>query len=135
MGNYDRYKENICREIDEIFNEGQLSIECIHVLGEMFDIIKDIAETEEKEAIVESYNVDGGYSQRGRMMPRYYEGNSYGNSYGGSSYYGRGRNYNGYSRDDGKRDLVSKLEAMWNEAKNDQERDMIKRWLDQAQNK
>ena len=119
MGNYERYKESICHEIDEIFNDGQLTMECIHALGEMFDMIKDIAETEEKEAIVESYNTNGGYSQRGRMMPRYYEGNSYG-GYGGSSYYGRGnQNYGGYSRDDGKRDLVSKLEAMWNEAKND----------------
>lgn len=99
-------KDMVYRELDAITNEGQLTMECVHVLYELWDILKDIEEVAEKETMIEE-----GYSSRGRGMSRYYDGggSSYmsGGSYNsnGSSYRsnggGRTRN-NGYSRDDGR---------------------------------
>lgn len=132
MYNFDRIKDMIYREMDGISDEGQLTFDCVQALGEMVDILKDISTVEAMEESNYGYSNNDGYSQRGR---KYYDGNSY----GGSSY-GRGGNgssmrssYNGgYSRDDGtKRDMVQKLENLWNETRDEHDKEAIKRLLDQ----
>ena len=134
MENREMIRENmkdlIYRELDAIANEGQLAYDCLQVVGDLVDILKDFGEIEEGEMMAsnDGYSRDGGYSMRGGRMPRYYDGNSYGNG----AYYNRnGGRGNGYNRDDGKRDMISKLENLWNEARDDHDKEAIKRLIDQ----
>lgn len=132
MYNFDMIKDMVYREIDGIADEDQMTFECVQALGELVDILKDISTVEAMEESSYGYsNNDGGYSQRGR---RYYDGNSYGGSYSrnGSGNSMRSSYGGGYSRDDGmKRDMIQKLENLWNEARDDKDKDSIKRLLDQ----
>lgn len=139
MENYSQIRDNvkdmIYRELDAISNEGQLPYECVHVMHELWEILNEISETEEKEMALEGYGMDG-YSSRGRMM-RYYDGNSYGN--GGYSY-NNGRSGNngsgrmmrsgGYSRDDGRQDMMDKLEKLMNETHDEHVRESIRKMLE-----
>lgn len=80
-------------------------------------------------AYEEGYSRDGGYSQRGRMMPS----NSYYGNRGGRSYGGYGGNYSregGYSREAGTKDMVAKLESLWSEVRDEHDKDAIKRMID-----
>lgn len=143
MDNYAQIRENVkdlvYRELDAIANEGQLTVDCVHILYQLVDIIKDLEEAAEKET-ENMMNMEG-YSNRGRMMPRYYDGNSYGSgNYNISGTYnnsnGRYMNSNrgrsgGYSRDDGRQDMISKLENLWNETRDEHDKEAIKRLLDQ----
>ena len=127
MYNFDRIKEMIYREMDGISDEGQLTFDCVQALGEMVDILKDISTVEAMEDSNYGYSNNDGYSQRGR---KYYDGNSYGRGGNGGSM--RSSYGSGYSRDDGtKRDMIQKLENLWNEARDDRDKDAIKRLLDQ----
>ena len=131
MYNFDRIKDMIYREMDGISDEGQLTFDCVQALGEMVDILKDISTVEAMEESNYGYSGNDGYSQRGR---KYYDGNSYGGSYSrNGSGNGMRSSYNsGYSRDDGmKRDMVQKLENLWNETRDEHDKDAIKRLLDQ----
>lgn len=128
MENYGRIREGvkdmIYRELDAIADNGQLSFDCVQVVGELVDILKDFVEIEAEDMAYES---EGGYSQRGRMM----SGNSYYGNRGRS--YADGRSYNGgYSRDGGdKKDVISKLESLWAETKDEHDKKAIEALIEQ----
>lgn len=141
----DKIKGIVARELDNFPDDSQqMSYECFELMDKLIDIWKDACEIEEKESMMSSYD-DGysrdGYSQRGygngRMMPRYYDGNSYngsggasGNSYGGSRGSSYGGSRSGYSRDDAKHDMINKLENLMGEVHDDRDREAIRRMLD-----
>lgn len=124
-----KIKSIVANELDNIPENGQLSFDCVELMFKLVDIWKDCCEIEEKEMDTpydDDYSRSNGYSQRGRMMPKYYDGNSY----GGGSRMG-GRSYGGgYSRDDAKHDMITKLENLMNETRDERDREAIRRMLD-----
>lgn len=138
--NFDRIKEMLYNEIDEIGNQNGLTIDCVEALGEMVDILKDLAEIEAMDNYYDnSYSNNGGYSQRGgRYNTRMYDGNSYGgNNYGGNGGSYMGRNYrrgNGYSRDDSKQYIIGELERMMNDLQNENDKMEIHKLVEKMKN-
>ena len=125
-----KVKSIVANELDNIPENGQLSFDCVELIYKLIDIWKDCCEIEEKEmgmSYDDGYSRGNGYSQRGRMMPRYYEGNSYGGSRMGGGMSRGG----GYSRDDGRHDMVTKLENLMNETHDERDREAIRRMIDQ----
>ena len=125
MDNYAKTREKITqmvyRELDIIGNEGQLSIDCLPILDKLVDIIKDMEEIDEKESMKEN-RYEENYSNSARMMPRYYDGNSYGSgNYNISGNYNNGNrpmngNQWGYSRNNGDdRNIIRQLENLMND--------------------
>ena len=129
MKEFDRLKDLVFEEIEELSHRPQLDKESICVIGELVDILKD---TYTIEMFEEGYDVPEdeyrGYSQRSGY-PKYYDS---GNSYRGRSYGGYSRRVRpGYSREDGKAHMVEKLEALMNEAQDENDRMAIKDLINQ----
>lgn len=128
---YEKLRDLLEGEIDEIVNGGSLDKEKLHCLYEMVDVIKDIGEIDDHDT---GYSMGRmyydpmmmGYSGANRnrdSMGRYSRtGYSRGGSYnGGNSYRG------GYSRGG---DTMSNLQAMMQDAQTEQERDAIRRVME-----
>ena len=136
MKTYDKIKDMLCDELDEIAKKNELTSANLDVIDKAIDIIKDIHTiyAMEEEYPPEGYSKDGGYSNG--FYARYpyymYDGEDMGNSYA------RGRTGNvkrdsmgRYSRDghmdDGySRDAKSELQRMMESAKTDQEREALR---------
>lgn len=114
----DFYWEELCK----ITKAGDLSDKGLEASYKLADIIKDLYEACEKEA---EMDYDEGASQRGysrrRSMGRPY--------YMNESYEGRSGNYSyGSSRDS----IIDHLQTMVDNSKNEPDRMMYSRWLDEA---
>lgn len=140
MGTYENIRDLIMCELEEITRGGKMDPNMAHYIGELVDIIKDVDEIEMKEGIYEQE-----YAQK---YPVYYDdGNSYRNGpnimrgrggYSGRRY-GRGmmRPYTRggmYSRDEGKMNLIEKLEHAMNEATEESDRVAIQKLIDKMEN-
>lgn len=97
MHTYEKLRDLLEHELDEIVASGELNESKLHCVDKMVDILKDLDEIEEN-----------GYSESYRARPRY-------------SYR---RNSRGYSRDG---DLMMRMENMMDGAQNEDERNMIRR--------
>lgn len=143
MDNYAQIRQNVkdmvYHELDAISSQ-ELSFDCLPIICQLVKIAKEIEETGEKEmeniANMEGYSRDGGYSNRSRMMPRYYDGNSYGNGYSMNGTYNRGgmsRNFSGgYSRDDGREKWINDLEKLMSETHDEHIKESIRRMINEA---
>lgn len=137
MQEFDRIKDMIYDELDEISNRGHLDKESVCLLGELADILKDFVTVEMFEeginvpqddySLASGYSRNGGYSQR-RYDDRWDRGNSYRGSRGGYN-----RRMRGYSRDDAKEHMIEKLEYLMNEANDEHDRQAIKNLIDQME--
>ncbi len=137
MKEFDRIKDLVYDEIEQISHRNQLDKDSVCVIGELVDILKDIGTVEmfEEGAYVpeDEYSLaSGNYSQRGGYSSRYY--NDRGNSYRGGSGYTRRGGRSGYSRDDAKDHMIMKLENLMNEAQDEQDKQSIRRLIDQIGN-
>ena len=135
MKEFDRIKDMIYDELDEVSHRDKLSKETVCIIGELVDILKDIGSVEMFEEGVsvtdDGYSFDnwnmpnnGGYSNR---RGYYNDGSSY--EYGG--YSRRGGRRGGYSRDDGKKHMIEKLHGIMNEASDQKDKESIQRLIDQ----
>lgn len=139
MKEFDKIKDMLLEEIVKISDDGQLTMDALCVLDKIADLWKDLCQVEMYEendvnAFLEEYSRESGYSGRSNIM-RSYNGNggSYnnGDSYGDSYRSGRRMSGNGYSRDDGtKQEMVRQLEKLWNEARDEHDRNAIKKVID-----
>lgn len=141
-------KEMLCKELEEIAEKGELSAGALDTLHKITDTIKNIDKIEMLEG-EGGYSEDGGMMPRRNYSrgPGYDGGSSYnyddgdyssarrgqhyvrghysrdgGSSYAGDSSYardGRGSNRGGYSRIDGKEDMMNRLREMMNNAENE----------------
>lgn len=139
MKEFDRIKDMIYEELDEFGRHDSLNKEAICVIGELVDILKDMGTVEMFEENI--YVDDNGWYHNGGdeysqgYMPRRYPG--YGNSYRGRGTAGNGGSYGrrqmrgGYSREESRDHLMMKLEDLMNEAGDEQDRQSIKRLIDQ----
>ena len=136
-------KEMLCREIDMISERGELDGRDVEMLFKLTTILKNI----DKVMPMDEYSRDGGgYSQRRRYSRDgvgYSQGGDweargrYEHSYdeGGNSYANRGQHYvrGHYSRDDGKEEMIQKMEKMMNEVSGEQ-RETIRRAVEELRN-
>ena len=140
---FDRIKDMLCDELEEIAKKNELTSSSLEVIDKSIDIIKDIttihAMEEEYGSSNEGYSREGGYSQGyyGRMPYYMYDdGMMHDNSYarGRGTYAKRdsmgrysndGRSYDGYSGD-----TKEELTRLMNSAQNDREREAIRSALD-----
>lgn len=126
---YEKLRDLLEGEIDEITKGGSLDKEKLHCIYEMIDIIKDMGEIDDH---------DSGYST-GRVyydpMMHGYSGMNRNNGRYSRTGYSRGGSYNsgmsyrggGYSRGG---DVMSNLQSMMQDAQTEQERDAIRRVMD-----
>lgn len=131
----EKIEKMVCNGVEEISRRGNLDTNSLDHLGKMADIIKDLAEAKGKSdggSFSRSY-MDDGYGRRmrdsrGRYMNDGYE--AYNREYSRDGYNAEyGANYGadyGHSRDEEKEFLRYKMQN----AKNDQEREMIRRKLE-----
>lgn len=115
-------KRMLCEELDRIIEKGKLSTSDLDILHKLSDTLKNMLK-------IEMLEEDDGYSERGDGMMRGYSRDGgwetrgrYGHSYDDDSSYARRRDSRGrysregYSRDDGKEDMVSELEDLMRDA-------------------
>ena len=135
----DKFKEMLESELNtemkNIQNAGTINPDNIDTLKNAFKLMKLIDERSEES---EGYSSRRGRSRTtGRFVSR--DGGSFG-SYDGASYYGgssnrgsyRGSYQGGYSGHNPH--MIQQLEEMLNNAKTDQERQMIEEWMRHAEN-
>lgn len=138
---YDKIKDMLCDELEEIAKKKELTTSSLDVIDKSIDVLKDIATIKAMEQeYPEGYSEDSGYSQTGNSYwgryPYYMydDGMSYArgrganakrDSMGRYSSEGYSRGYDGYSGD-----TKEELQRIMNMAQNDRERDAIRKALD-----
>ena len=135
MKTYDRIKDMLCDELDEIAKKNELTSSNLEIIYKSVDILKDISTINAMEQEY-GYSNDG-YSQDGYSNGYYARYPYYMYDDAGASY-ARGRTGNvrrdsmgRYSRDghmdDGySRDTASELQRMMDNAKTDKEREALR---------
>ena len=136
MENMHKLKDMLCRELDEFARRDSIESYDLDTTHKLTDTIKNLDKIEMLE--------DGGYSQargggnRGgmRTYARDGEGGGYGyeDSFGDNDGYSmarRRRDERGrYSRDDGRDDMVNRLEEMMSHVSSDRDREEIRRMIE-----
>jgi hypothetical protein len=131
-----KLKDTLCRELDEFARRDSIESYDLDTIHKLTDTIKNLDKIEMLE--------DGGYSQargsgnRGgmRTYARDGEGGGYGyeDSFGDNDGYSmacRRRDERGrYSRDDGRDDMVNRLEEMMSRAGTERDREEIRRMIE-----
>lgn len=141
-------KEMLCEELEEYGKKGEINASTLDLVDKLAHTVKNL------DKIIEN-DEDGGYSQRGRSYR--YDGRVYDGSYddgtydGGSYRRGRGRNARrdsmgrymsdgrsmrrgGYSRNDGREEMIGELEGLMQDAPNDMTRQRIEQLIGELRN-
>lgn len=131
---YDALRNTLCNELEEFANKGELNTGDLDVIHKLTDTIKNTYKIEMYE--------DGGYSRGGEweadMRGSYNRGNSYANR---GQHYVRGHysrdgegvchSQRGYSREGSREEMLDKLQMMYENARNEKEREALRRCLEQ----
>ena len=131
---YDTLRNTLCNELEEFASKGELNTGDLDVIHKLTDTIKNTYKIEMYE--------DGGYSRGGEleadMRGAYGRGNSYANR--GQHYVrghysrdgeGGGHSQRGYSREGNREEMLDKLQMMYENARNEKEREALRRCLEQ----
>ena len=131
---YDTLRNTLCNELEEFASKGELNTGDLDVIHKLTDTIKNTYKIEMYE--------DGGYSRDGEweadMRGAYGRGNSYANR--GQHYVrghysrdgeGGGHSQRGYSREGSREEMIDKLQMMYENARNEKEREALRRCLEQ----
>ena len=131
---YDTLRNTLCNELEEFANKGELNTGDLDVIHKLTDTIKNTYKIEMYE--------DGGYSRGGEweadMRGAYGRGNSYANR--GQHYVrghysrdgeGGGHSQRGYSPEGSRQEMLDKLQTMYENARNEKEREALRRCLEQ----
>lgn len=129
-------KDMLCEELEKISEKGELTAGSLDAIDKLAHSIKNIDKIIMSE---EEYSNNGGWEARGMYSNTNYGG---GSSYRGGNSYGMGNSYarkrdsmgryarRGYSRADGKSDMIEELEVMMNQVSSEKEREAIRRCID-----
>lgn len=140
MRTYDKIKDMLCNELDEIAKKNELTSNNLEIIYKAADILKDLTSVEAMEQEYPSgYSKDGGYSNGYYERYPFYmyegEGNSYARgrgTYANRDSMGRySRDSHEYSRDS--RDATSELQRMMDNAKSDKEREALRQAISTMQ--
>lgn len=130
-------KEMLCEELEKITKDGELSAGSLDVIDKLTHSIKSIDTIIAMEEYSEDdgMSYEGSYARGGRngnsnarnrrrdSMGRYSRNNSYRGSYGNGS---------DYSREEEMENLKMELRGLLEEAENEEERKMIRKWIKQV---
>ncbi|MDE6133629.1 MAG: hypothetical protein K2G04_09715 [Oscillospiraceae bacterium] len=126
-----RAKEMLCDEIEKVIGDGNLNRERLELLHKLTDTLKNLFK-------IEMYENESGYSHdgRGHLDRRYAHDSSYGDSSYDSGYSGRRRHHvrGHYSYDDGREEMIGKLDTLMNDAPTEKDREAIRRCMNLMQN-
>ena len=114
-----KIKEMLMKELKEYEKKEKLSAGDLETIHKLTDTVKNIDKIEMLEG-------GEGYSEDGMS----YDGSSYDD---GSSYARRRDSMGRYSRDGGKEDMSEKLREMMGDAKNEKEREAIRRCMSELE--
>lgn len=128
-------KELLEKEVEKIARKGEISLAEVEAMYKVVDIIKDIGEIEEMEGGEEEEYSNRGYARRGYSGRRSYGGGSYRRGRDSNGRYvsregGSYRSYRGYSMEEAKDEMMSRLEEAMNSATNERERQAIMQCMD-----
>lgn len=143
-------RDRLCEELDEYGKKGEINTQMLSVVDMMAHTVKNL------DKIIESDEEDGGYSERGRVYRSYDDGRNGYDPYDTSYRRGRGRNARrdsmgrymgdgrymsdgrsmrrGYSRDDGREEMISDLEDLMQKSTDDMMRQRIEQLIGQIRN-
>ena len=121
MHAYHELKEMLCNELEELVKKGDLSAGSLDVVDKLTHSIKSLDTIMAMEDA--GYSNDYGYSgaRRRDSMGRYADGGSYNYRYNGGGY-----NDRRYSREEGMSYLSEEIEKLMDEAKTQEEREVLK---------
>lgn len=103
MHTYYKVKDMLCDELERIASKDELSTSMLDIVDKLTHSIKSI------DTIIAMEDYEGGHSERGMSYARRRRGGmSYDTDMGHETVYAR----RGYSRDDNKEHLISRLENM-----------------------
>ena len=130
-------KEMLMEELEKCSKKGELSAGSLEVIDKLAHAVKSIDTIMAMEGYSEEsgnygeYNERGGnYGARGRGRNAQRDSRGrYADGYGG---YREGRMYRRY-REDAREDLVDQLKEMEMEAKDEESRRMVQKWIRQAE--
>ena len=142
MRTYDKIKDMLCNELDEIAKKNELTSNNLEIIYKAADILKDLTSVEAMESEYSGgYSKDSGYSNGYyERFPFYmYEGE--GNSYArGRGTYAKRDSMGRYSRDSHEysnegysRDATSELQRMMENAKSEKEREALRQAISTMQ--
>lgn len=117
---FDRIKDMLCDELEEIAKKNELTSSNLDVIYKAVDVIKDLTTVEAMEQ--EGYSNDG-YSGHYPYYHIYDDGNSYTRKRDSMGRYSRD---DGYSRDS----MKDELRQMMDRAKSDKEREALRKAMD-----
>ena len=140
MHKIEKFKEFIEDELDEIRKKGGLSATELDNAGKAIDILKDIAIIEGMEAYaMEGYQTEDVNGTYGRMYPYMASGRSYADDWYGAKrrepmgrYMTRYRG-NRYADNEARDKVMGYLESKMKSASTDEEKDMIRRCLEELE--
>lgn len=144
MRTYDKIKDILCNELDEIAKKNELTSNNLEVIYKASDILKDLTSVEAMEREYSNgYSQDGGYSNGYYERFPYYMYEGDGNSYtrGRGTYANRdsmgrySRDAHEYQNEGYSRDATSELQRMMENAKNDKEREALRQALSSMQHR
>jgi len=115
MDLYYDLKKMLCRELDEIARQKELSMGDIEVVDKLTHSIKSLVTIMAMEDSGYSYGDGYGGTYRRNEMGRYADGN-YDDGYSGRRYYDGGYSGRRYSRDEGKSYLIHQFEKLMENA-------------------
>lgn len=132
-----KLKDMLCEELEKITKKGELSAGSLDAVDKLTHSIKSIDTIIAMEEYSEDdgMSYEGSYARGGRngnsnarnrrrdSMGRYSRNNSYRGSYGNGS---------GYSREEEMDNLKMELQGLLEEAENEEERKMIRKWIKQV---
>lgn len=142
MKKMEELKDMLCEELEKITKKGELSAGSLDVIDKLTHSIKSIDTIMAMEDAGYSNEYSYNYSRENRYMM---DGGDRGNSNArgrkrdSMGRYSRDNSYRdssyrrGYSRDDEMEDLKMNLHEMLEDAKSEEERKMIRKWISQVE--
>ena len=127
---YEGVYEMLNCEIDKIEKKGELNSASLDNLDKLVDIVKDLQTIE----AMADYDSTEGFSKSGRYYDddmSYRRGGNYSRGY----YAGRNSMRGGYSRDDGKKDMIEHLEKAMRMASSESEKEEIRHMIEKMENR
>lgn len=127
MDYYYDLKKMLCKELENVANQKELSAGDLETVDKLTHSIKSLVTIMAME--------DGGYSyNNGYSGARKYMDNSYGRYNDGGRYYDNGYSGRRYSRDEGKSYMIQQFERLMNDASSQEEHEVLQSAINRLKN-
>lgn len=133
MHKMEELREKLVKELEELSSKGELSMGSLDAIDKLTHSIKSIDTILAMSGYSgDEYAYEGSYN-RGRSSKRDSMGRYARDNYSRDNY-SRARSYDGYSRDDSKREISETLKELSRTAKDGESKRMIEEWMREIEN-